>query len=120
MDEKKEILSSPLKVKMLGRFSVSYNDNIIAGGSNYSESQFVYLLQMLIHAGEKGVARSSLEEVLFESRYINNIRHATQSVIYNAKTKLKQCGLPDCNYIEHKDGVFYWTDKIPGGRRPFF
>ena len=70
-----------LKVRMLGRFSVSWNDEMIAGGSNYSESQFVYLMQILLHAGRKGVSRTALEEVLFEGREISNIRHATQSVI---------------------------------------
>ncbi|MBQ9032409.1 MAG: hypothetical protein IJ106_13300 [Parasporobacterium sp.] len=98
---------------MLGRFSITWKDQILVGGANYSESQFVYLIQILIHAGEKGVSRTALEEVLFEAREITNIRHATQSVIYNAKKKLKQAGLPDVNYIEQKNGVFYWTNKIP-------
>ena len=102
-----------LKVRMLGRFSVSWNDEMIAGGSNYSESQFVYLMQILLHAGRKGVSRTALEEVLFEGREISNIRHATQSVIYNAKKRLRQAGLPDVNYIEQRSGVFYWTDQIP-------
>ena len=102
-----------IKVRTLGRFSVSYKDTIIAGGSSYSESQFVYLLQILLHAGRKGVNRTALEEALFETRDISNIRHATQSVIYNAKKKLRQLGLPDVNYIENRGGIFYWNDSIP-------
>ena len=70
-----------LKVRMLGRFSVSWNDEMIAGGSNYSESQFVYLMQILLHAGRKGVSRTALEEVLFEGREISNIRHAVSQLL---------------------------------------
>lgn len=102
-----------LQVRTLGRFSISWNDKVIIGGANYSESQFVYLMQMVLHAGSKGVSRSDLEEVLFEAREINNTRHAIQSIIYNSKKKLRQAGLPDVNYIEQRDGIFYWTDQIP-------
>ena len=39
-----------LQVRTLGRFAVSWNDVTIVGGANYSESQFVYLMQILLHA----------------------------------------------------------------------
>ena len=102
-----------LKVRTLGRFSITWQDTVVAGGASYSESQFIYLMQILLHAGAKGVSHSSLEEVLFEARDITNIRHATQSVIYNAKKKLEKAGLPPVNYIEQRKSVFFWTDEIP-------
>ena len=102
-----------LQVRTLARFAVSWNGKIIVGGANYNESQFVYLMQMLLHAGRAGVSRSALEEVLFEARDVSNTRHAIQSIIYNAKKKLRQAGLPDVNYIEQREGIFYWTDQIP-------
>ena len=105
--------SDVLQVRTLGRFSISWNDTVIVGGANYSESQFVYLMQIILHAGSKGVSRADLEEVLFEARDINNTRHAIQSIIYNSKKKLRQAGLPEANYIEQHNGIFYWTDKIP-------
>ena len=102
-----------LQVRTLGRFSISWHDTVIVGGSNYNESQFVYLMQIILHAGKNGVSHSDLEEVLFEAREISNVRHATQSIIYNAKKRLRQAGLPDVNFIEQRNGIFYWTDKIP-------
>jgi len=102
-----------LQVRTLGRFSISWNDKVIVGGANYSESQFVYLMQMLLHAGSAGVSRVALEEVLFEARDVSNTRHAIQSIIYNSKKKLREAGLPDINYIIQKNGIFYWTDEIP-------
>ena len=84
-DEKENVLY----VRMLGGFSVRWNGKLIAGGSKASGSQFAFLLQILIHNREKGVTRDRLEELLFEDRDINNLHHALQSVIYNAKKRLE-------------------------------
>ena len=37
-----------LYVRMLGGFSIRWNSSLIAGGSKASDSQFTYLLQILI------------------------------------------------------------------------
>ena len=102
-----------LYVRMLGGFSVQWNGKLIAGGSKANGSQFAYLLQIMIHNRDRGVSRDKLEELLFEDRDMSNIHHALQSVIYNAKKKLEQAGLPPVNYIEQKKGVFFWTGEIP-------
>ena len=83
-----------LYVRMLGGFSVQWNGKLIAGGAKANNSQFAYLLQILIHNRDKGVTRDRLEELLFEDRDMSNIHHALQSVIYNTKKKLEQAGLP--------------------------
>ena len=101
-----------LYVRMLGGFSVTWNGKLIAGGSKANGSQFAYLLQILIHNREKGVTRDRLEELLFEDREMSNIHHALQSVIYNAKKRLEQAGLPPVSYIEQRKGVFFWTTQI--------
>lgn len=77
------------------------------------ESQFVYLMQLLLHNRRSGVSRERLEEVLFEDRDVGDVRHALRSIIYNAKKKLKAVGLPEVNYIEQRDGCYYWTEEIP-------
>ncbi len=102
-----------LHVNMFDTFSMSYNGVLITGRSKTSESQFMYLMQILLHAGKNGVGRDRLEQALFRNKDLNNIHHATQSVIYNAKKKLKASGLPDVNYIEQKEGTYYWTHQIP-------
>ena len=102
-----------LYVRMLGGFSVTWNGALVAGGSKANESQFTYLLQILIHGGERGVSRDRLEELLFEDRDLSNVHHALQSIIYNAKKRLEKAGLPAVNYIKQRKGVFFWTDEIP-------
>ena len=108
MEERPDVLY----VRMLGGFAVRWNGKLVAGGSKASESQYTYLLQLLIHNRESGVTRDRLEELLFEDRELDNIHHALQSVIYNTKKRLEKSGLPKLNYIEQKKGVFYWTDQL--------
>ena len=104
--------SDVLYVKMLGGFSMSYNGKTIAGSSKSSISQNNALLQIRIHAREKGVTRDRLEELLFGDRDVDNAHHSLRSVIYNAKKYLEKAGLPKVNYIVSEKDVFYWTDEI--------
>ena len=102
-----------LQVQMLGGFSLSWGGKLVAGSTKSSESQFNYLMQILLHHGENGVSRDMLERVLFEDRDIQDIHHAARSVIYNAKRKLRAAGLPDVNYIEQRKGICYWNPQVP-------
>lgn len=101
-----------LYVKTFGGFSLIYQGRAITSGMN-KESQFICLMQLLLHERAEGVGRDRLEEALFAERDIEDIRHALRSVIYNAKKKLKKAGLPEENYIVQKEGVYYWTDRVP-------
>ncbi len=100
--EKKDILS----VKMFGNFSMLYN-GVSLSGQKSGESQFITLMQLLIHNRNRGVSRDMAEEVLFGDRDIQNPHHALRSVVYNAKKKLEKAGLPKCSYIEMKNGILY-------------
>ena len=107
-----EIGDKTLFVRTLGSFSLQWDGKLIAGGSKASESQSLYLLQILIHAKEKGVSRDRLEELLFEDRDMSNVHHALQSVIYNTKKKLEKAGFPAKWCIEQRKGVFYWASEV--------
>ena len=102
-----------LQVQMFGGFSISWGGKLIASNAKSSESQFNYLCELLLHHRKEGVSRDMVERVLFEDRDIQDIHHATRSVIYNAKKKLKAAGLPDVNYIEQKKGICYWNSQVP-------
>lgn len=100
-------------MQMFGGFSLSWDGKLVAASTKSSESQFNYLMQLLLHHREEGVSRDMLERVLFEDRDIQDIHHAARSVIYNAKRKLRTAGLPDLNYIEQRKGICYWNPQIP-------
>lgn len=102
-----------LQVQMFGGFSLVWKGKLVAGSKKTSESQFNYLMQLLLHHCKEGVSRDMVEQVLFEDRDILDIHHAARCVIYNAKKCLKAAGLPDVNYIEQRKGICYWTPQIP-------
>lgn len=105
-DQEKKVLY----MQTFGGFSLSYGGRQITGSR---ESQFVGLMQLLLHERRQGVSRDRLAEVLFGDRDVEDVRHAVRSVIYNAKKRLRDSGLPDVNYIALKDGVYVWTEEIP-------
>ncbi len=102
-----------LRVQMFGGFSLSWGGRLVAGSRKTSESQFNYLMQLLLHHRQEGVSRDMLERVLFEDRDILDVHHAARSVIYNAKRRLRAAGLPDVNYIEQRKGMCCWTAQVP-------
>ena len=102
-----------LRVRMFGRFSMTYNSMSITGTSKSTESQFMWLMQMILHHQEEGISRDQLEKVLFGDRDLNNVHHAMRTVIYNAKKRLEAAGLPKVNYIERVKDIYYWTREIP-------
>lgn len=102
-----------LYVQMFGGFSMKWNGTQIGGGPRARESQFTYLMQLLLHHRKEGVGRNLLEEALFGEREVGNVYHSLRSVLYNARKKLRQAGLPDVEYICRKKDVYYWTGEIP-------
>lgn len=101
-----------LYVRYFGGFALYWNGTSLTGSSKSSETQFSYLMQLLLHKPQ-GFTRDELERVLFVDRDIDNAHHALQSVVYNAKRRLKASGLPDTKYIVQERGVFRCTDEIP-------
>lgn len=102
-----------LYVHMFGGFALEWNGKGITSGKS-KESQFSYLMQMVLHFRREGVPREELKAVVFEERDLENANHALRSVIYNARKKLGAAGLPEGDgYILQKDGRYYWDAKIP-------
>lgn len=104
---------SILDVRMFGGFALDWEGKAVMGNAKSGESQFAYLLQMVLHYREKGVNRELVERVLFGERDIDDVHHATRSVVYNANRKLKAMGLPDAHCIQQRKGVCLWTDAVP-------
>lgn len=110
MSQKEE--NGVLRVKMLGNFSMSYNGYSLLGIKS-PNTQFTYLMQLLLHNSSKGVSRETIEETLFGDRDVEDVHRALRSVIYNAKKRLERMGLPKLNYFVRDEGMLMWTDKIP-------
>ena len=70
------------------------------------------LLQMILYEPQKGVQRDQLMEELFSDREILDTKHSLRVLLYNTRKRLREEGLPDCDYIEQKEDRYYWTKKI--------
>ena len=101
-----------LYAQMFGNFQLHYNGSPLTG-ERLRDTYFTSLMQILLHHIDRGVSRDDLEEVLLGDRDVENRRQALQTIVYKAKKKLKNMGLPEENYIVLKKGVYYWTPKIP-------
>lgn len=101
-----------LYVQMFGNYQMNFNGNLLTG-EKIRDTYFTSLMQILLHHASAGVARDYLEDVLLGDRDVENRHQALQTIIYKAKKKLKDKGLPDVNYIVLEKGVYYWTPEIP-------
>lgn len=94
-----------LQVKTFGSFSMIYDGKSLFG-RKVGETQFASMMQMLIHERKKGVSRDRLEQELFGEREVENVHHALQSVIYNAKKRLEES---ICTSIRNSDVVNHYS-----------
>ena len=101
-----------LQVRTLGEFTLTWNGETVGGGSKAGDSQFTRLMQMILHNKERGADRLQMQNLLFDDSNADDVHHLLRSVMYNARRKLKQAGLPETNYIEFKNGRYYWTEDI--------
>ena len=108
METKKDVLY----VRMLDGFSIMYN-GVELVDQRQLRSQFCRLMELILFFHGTGVKRELLRDVLFEEREIEDVQHAIRNIVYNAKKRLKNLGLPDVSYIDVKRGVYYWTNEIP-------
>ena len=102
-----------LYAQYFGSFSLTYNGRLITGRSKSNENQFNYLMQLMLYRGTEGISRNQLLSSLFTGRDPENPGHAIYSIMYNAKKKLQNNGLPDVNYFVLSEGKFYWSREIP-------
>jgi DNA-binding SARP family transcriptional activator len=97
---------------MFGNFQMYYNGHPLTG-ERLRDTHFTSLMQILLHNVSAGVSRDYLEDVLLGDRDVENRHQALQTIVYKAKKKLKNMGLPEVNYIVLEKGIYYWNSQIP-------
>ena len=102
-----------LYVRMFGHFEMEWNEKKLLNGAKSRESQFALLMQMILHHRKEGVSKDQLKLAIFEERELENDNHALRSVMYNARRKLLQEGLPDLVYFVRKGDRYFWNEEIP-------
>ncbi len=107
------VTDQPIKAKMFGNFELTCGDISLMGASKTGESQFAYLMQRLLHAGEAGISRRELAHHLFGERDVLNVYHSLRNVVYNANRRLISLGLADHNIIIQTKDIYHWSGEIP-------
>ena len=95
-----------LYVQMFGNYQIHYNGRPLTG-EKLRDTHFTSLMQILLHNASSGVSRDYLEDVLLGDRDVENRHQALQTIVYKARKKLKNMGLPLQDYIVCEKGIYY-------------
>ena len=104
-------MNETLKIKMLGGFSMQYNEREIVLDRN-TTSKTTQLMQLLFLNKEKGVAKASLIDALYGREDVENRNGSLNNTIFRLRKQLRGSGLPEDNYITISGGMCYWTGQI--------
>ena len=100
-----------LKIKMLGGFSMLYNEQEFVLDRNLT-SKTTQLLQLLLLHKKTGIAKASLIEALYGREDVENRNGSLNNTIFRLRKQLKGSGLAEDNYVTITGGMCYWTGKI--------
>lgn len=100
-----------LYVNMLGVFSMRYQGKNTAPEKN-TKKKTMQLLQILLFYREEGITREKLLRALYGSSNVENPSNNLKVITYQLRRKLIEVGLPEWNYIENKNGIYYWSSPM--------
>ena len=101
-----------LQVRMLGGFSMVYQEKTLVFDRNYI-SKSTQLLQILFLHLEKGIAKERLLEELYGRDDVENRNGSLNNTIFQLRKQLEAAGLPEGKYFYLKKGIYYWDSVIP-------
>lgn len=102
-----------LKVRMLGAFTMEYDGAPLSFERN-ALTKTNQLLQILFHAGEKGITREQLLQRLFGREEVTNPSNSLRATVFRLRKLLVASGVADNDEFVHiKSGVYRWTSAIP-------
>lgn len=98
-----------LRVEMLGRFSITYGDQVISFKRN-TMTKAMKLLQILLYTSGtgSGIPRTLLLEELYGKEEISNAANSLRVTVHRLKKMILDAGLPDYDYIQIKKGIYKW------------
>ena len=100
-----------LKAWMLGKEDVTYGNKSILSGRNCM-TKATKLLFILLHSGEKGIARNQLIEELYGDEEIVDVANNLRVTIHRLKKAFRDVNLPPYEYIVSKNGIYRWSAPI--------
>lgn len=104
-----------LEVKTLGGFQL-YWDGKPGNLGKQNNSNIVKLFLLLLTSPKSGISRSELIRLMYYARDVEDVGTNLRVTVYRLRQALKKMGIP-CedgeDYIEIRNNVYRWNEKIP-------
>ena len=106
-----EIRRQPIKINMLGAFSMEYDGNVLTDEKSRTKQVWL-LLKYLLANRHRDVTTEELVEILWEDG-IDNPNNALKNLVYRLRGLLDTVGRGENGeYIINKRGICRWNDEI--------
>ena len=107
-------MESPIKVNMLGEFSISYGGKIINDQLNRSKKLWT-LLEYLIFFRKREVSQNELIELLWpEGEEVTNPANTLKTLLYRVRAMVEELGFVDgSQVVVYRRGAYAWSPSIP-------
>ena len=106
-------MAHAMKVKMFGNFRMVFDDQALVSDKMHKESQFNRLMQMMMHYSKTGISKEQLEEYVIGEGKIGVPHTALRVIVYRAKQKLQQLGIPGEDLIYQKEAALsFWEMEL--------
>lgn len=80
---------------------------------NSTASKPMQLLEMLLHAGERGVIREKLREALYGKGKVSDKTNNMKQTVFRLRKMLEESVLPSGSYIVIRKSYYYWNSAFP-------
>ncbi len=100
-----------LTVKMLGGFSASYGEEVLAFGRQ-RESKFCQLFQILMTRPGQGFSKMDIAESLYGREEVENPNASLNNTIFRLRRYLEESPLPPGGYLTLWGGVISFAGEI--------
>ena len=106
--------SEPIKVNMLGDFSIRFGEQSISDSGNRMRKVWL-LLAYLIHRGERGASPDDMTDLLWENGEEQaNLQGSLKTMLYRTRTMLDKLGEGmGHKLILRRGSMYHWNREIP-------
>ncbi len=104
-----------ITVFMMGTVMVEYNRKPMPLMGN-PQGKMLQLFLILLYAGDKGVLREELLDMLYGNGENTNPSGSLRAAVFRLRKTLEGCGLPEHEYIRTDSGIYRWD----GGGVPVY
>ncbi|WP_242826914.1 AfsR/SARP family transcriptional regulator [Butyrivibrio sp. MC2013] len=101
-----------LYVRMLGKFSLTYDGKEVTPGRN-NASKFTQLLQIVWLQGDKGVSKDELVSSLYGDDETSNVSNSFNNLLYQMRKQMVAAGLPAEGYVRKQKKIFVTDPAVP-------